>query len=74
MIRRGARAAGGTGDAVRIDHEQRASTPPPCLLWDDRLMHVISNVYGLAMMGFCDACRALGQLSSTCCSSQVFVG
>lgn len=54
VIRRGARAAGGTGDAVRIDHEQRAFTPPPCHLWDDGLMHVISNIYGLAMMGFCD--------------------
>lgn len=74
VIRRGARAEGGTGDAVRIDHEQRAFTPPPCLLWDDGLMHVVSTVYGLAMMGFCDTSRALGQLPWNCRSSQVFAG
>jgi hypothetical protein len=35
VIRRGARAGGGTGDAGRIDHGPSASAPPPCLLWDN---------------------------------------
>lgn len=37
-------------------------------------MHVISNGYGLAMMGFFDIYQALGRLSLHCRSSQVLAG
>lgn len=74
MTRRGARAAGGTGDAVRVDHESAAFAAPQRCLWKKKFMHVISNGYGLAMTGFCDIPQVLGCLSLHCRSSQVLVG
>lgn len=74
VTRRGARAAGGTVDAVRDDLESAAFAAPPCLLWQKKFMHVISNGYGLAMTGLCDISQVLGRLPLHCRSLQAFVG
>lgn len=74
VIRRGARAGGGMGDAVGVNLESAAFAAPQSLLFKSKFMHVISNGHGLAVMGFCNISQVLGHLSLHCRSSQLLVG
>lgn len=74
VIRRGARAAGGTGDAVGVDLEWVTFPAPQSLLFENKFMHVISNGHELSVMGFFHIPQVLGHLSLHCRSSQLLVG
>lgn len=74
VTRRWARAAGGMGDAGRLDLQPAAPASPPCLLRQENCVHVISNGYALAVTGLCGISQALGRLSFHCRSSQVLAG